>query len=79
MTGDAAVGTDTLRHIESVRGTNFADTYVATGLGRRGANIVTSADLGTLNEFEGLGGNDTITGSGDTRDILSERDRRCHG
>ena len=33
VTGDAAIGTDTLRSIESVRGTNFADTYVATGFG----------------------------------------------
>ena len=29
--GDASIGTDTLISIESVRGTNFADTYVATG------------------------------------------------
>ena len=31
VTGDASVGTDTLRSIEVVRGTNFADTYDATG------------------------------------------------
>jgi Ca2+-binding RTX toxin-like protein len=63
VTGDAAVGSDTLRQVESVRGTNFADTYIATGFGS-GANV---GSLGTLNEFEGLGGNDVITGSGDTR------------
>ena len=64
VTGDAAVGTDTLIAIESVRGTNFADTYVATGF------TGGSADLGpgvTFNEFEGMGGNDTITGNGNTR------------
>jgi hypothetical protein len=63
VTGDAAIGADTLRQVESVRGTNFADTYIATGFGS-GANV---GSLGTLNEFEGLGGNDVITGSGDTR------------
>ena len=31
VTGDASIGTDTLISIESVRGTNFNDTYVATG------------------------------------------------
>src|SRR5437016_4618913 len=31
VTGDAAVGTDTLRSIEGVRGTAFADTFDATG------------------------------------------------
>ena len=63
VTGDAAVGTDTLQAIKSVRGTNFADSYVATGFGS-GANI---GSLGSLNEFEGMGGDDVITGSGDTR------------
>ena len=29
--GDASIGTDTLIHIESIRGTNFADTFNATG------------------------------------------------
>ena len=29
--GDASVGSDTLRSIEAVRGTNFADSYDATG------------------------------------------------
>jgi hypothetical protein len=31
VTGDATVGTDTIRHVEAVRGTNFADTYNAVG------------------------------------------------
>src|SRR5262249_17504162 len=63
--GDASVGTDTLTGIERIRGSNFADTYVATGF-----NEGTSPALATLpmfNEFEGMGGNDTITGNGFTR------------
>jgi hypothetical protein len=31
VTGDARVGTDTLRSVEGVRGTDFADTFDATG------------------------------------------------
>ena len=68
--GDLSVGHDTLRSIEAVRGTNFADTYDATGFtasstnaGSAGVNNVGAA----FNEFEGLGGNDTITGNGNTR------------
>ncbi|PPQ19123.1 hypothetical protein CV770_12515 [Bradyrhizobium sp. AC87j1] len=64
VTGDAAIGTDTLRSIEAIRGTGFADTYVATNFGVSGANV---GDFGTLNEFEGMAGNDTITGNGNTR------------
>ena len=37
VTGDGSVGTDTLLSIEGVQGTNFADTYVATGFGDAGA------------------------------------------
>jgi VCBS repeat-containing protein len=64
VTGDAGVGTDTLISIESVRGTNFADTYVATGFA--GASTDTGLPA-TFNEFEGGGGNDVITGNGETR------------
>ena len=53
-TATAGVGTDTLVNIEAVRGTNFADTYNATGF------------VG-FNQFEGALGNDTITGNGSTR------------
>jgi hypothetical protein len=53
-TATAGVGTDTLIGIEAVRGTNFNDTYNATGF------------VG-FNQFEGLGGNDDITGNGNTR------------
>jgi Ca2+-binding RTX toxin-like protein len=64
VTGNASVGTDTLRAIEFVRGSRFADTYVATGFSGSSAN---SGSSGTFNEFEGVGGNDTITGNGNTR------------
>jgi Ca2+-binding RTX toxin-like protein len=70
VTGDAAIGTDTLRSIESIRGTNFADTYVATNFGAAGfldPSVNNVGNNGTFNEIEGLGGNDTITGNGNTR------------
>jgi Ca2+-binding RTX toxin-like protein len=66
VTGDAAIGTDTLRSIESVRGTNFADTFDATGFGASSTN---AGSNGAFNEFEGMGGNDTVTGNGRTRVI----------
>ncbi|MDN4983836.1 Ig-like domain-containing protein [Bradyrhizobium sp. WYCCWR 13022] len=64
VTGDATVGTDTLRSVEAVRGTNFADTYDATGFSNNSTN---AGSLGTFNEFTGNGGDDTIIGNGNTR------------
>jgi Ca2+-binding RTX toxin-like protein len=64
VTGDTAIGTDTLRSMEAIRGTNFADAYVATNFGVSGANI---GSFGSFNEFEGMGGNDSIIGNGNTR------------
>jgi hypothetical protein len=61
----AGVGTDILSGVERIRGSSFADTYIATGF-----NAGTSPQPGTsplFNEFEGMGGNDTITGNGHTR------------
>ena len=69
VTGDATVGTDTLRSIEFVRGTNFADTYSATGFSPTSLN---AGSNGTFNEFEGVGGNDSITGNGNTRVSYSQ-------
>lgn len=66
--GDASNGTDTLRSIEGIQGTNFADTYDATGYGVTGANV---GNNGTFNQFEGLGGDDIITGNGNTRLIFA--------
>jgi hypothetical protein len=69
VVGDASSGTDTLRSIEGIQGTNFNDTYDATGFGVSGALNV--GNNGTFNQFEGVGGNDTITGNGNTRIIYS--------
>ncbi|MBR1125405.1 VCBS repeat-containing protein [Bradyrhizobium lablabi] len=66
VTGDATVGTDTLRDIEAVRGTSFADLFDATGYGASGALNVSSS-MGSFNDFAGAGGNDTIIGNGNTR------------
>ncbi len=65
--GDATVGTDTLRSIEAVRGTDFADTFDATGFTATSTN---AGSLGTLNQFEGMGGDDTIVGNGNTRIVF---------
>ena len=64
VTGDAAVGNDTLRSIEGARGTSLADTYDATGFGPGSTN---AGSNGAGNDFEGFGGDDTIIGNGNTR------------
>ncbi len=48
VTGDASVGTDTLRGVEGVRGTQFADTYNAVGFNAGSAN---AGSLGRLQQF----------------------------
>jgi hypothetical protein len=55
---------DTLRSIEAVRGTGFNDIYDATGFSGSSAN---AGSNGTFNQFEGMAGDDTITGNGNTR------------
>jgi Ca2+-binding RTX toxin-like protein len=69
VTGDASVGTDTLRSIEAIQGTGFADVYSAVGFGLAGA--VNVGNNGTFNQFEGLGGDDVVTGNGNTRLIYA--------
>ena len=65
LTGDPAfTGTDTLRGIEAIRGSHLDDWYDATGFSGSSAN---AGWFGTLNEFEGLAGDDTIIGNGSTR------------
>ena len=64
VSGDASIGTDTLRSIEAVRGTSFNDTYDATGFSGSSANAGSS---GTFNQFEGMAGDDSVTGNGNTR------------
>ena len=48
---DGLGGTDTLRSIEAVRGSEFDD-------------VLTGSDTGAFESFEGMGGNDTIDGLG---------------
>ena len=70
VTSDAAIGTDTLRSVEGIRGTNFADTYNATNFGAAGfldAFVNNVGSFGSFNEFEGMNGNDSIVGNGNTR------------
>ena len=62
----AVVGTDTLRSIESVRGSNSADTYNAVGFAFNSTNGGGS-DQGNFNEFEGMAGDDVVVGNGNTR------------
>jgi len=53
-----------------VRGTDFADTYDATGFTATSTNAGSAGvnpSGAAFNEFEGLGGDDTITGNGNTR------------
>jgi Ca2+-binding RTX toxin-like protein len=65
VTGDPVLtGTDTLRGIEAIRGSHLADLYDATDFSGSSTNAGWN---GTLNEFEGLAGNDTIIGNGSTR------------
>ena len=56
----AGVGTDTLTGIEGIVGTNFADTFDAHWFQRLTGTPGTPIGF---NEFEGMGGNDTITGT----------------
>ena len=63
---------DTIRYgrSSSIIGTNFADTYDATGFTASSTNAGSAGVNGAgaaFNEFEGAGGNDTIIGNGNTR------------
>ena len=73
VVGDISSGHDTLRSIEAVQGTNFADTYNATNFGAAGLDpsLFNVGNNGTFNQFEGLGGDDAITGNGNTRIIFA--------
>ncbi|HMO47928.1 MAG TPA: calcium-binding protein [Rubrivivax sp.] len=61
---DGTSGTDTLRQIELITGTNFADTYDATGYGASSINRNSSGE--TYNLFNPMAGDDTIIGNGAT-------------
>lgn len=62
VTGDET-GTDTLRSVEAVAGSDFDDIYDARGFGGTSRN---DGSWGTYNVFEGRGGDDEIWGNGDT-------------
>ena len=63
----AGVGTDTLRSIEQIRGSNFADQISAAGFGTTGPNAPSPDKISFANNFiEGMAGDDTITGNGRT-------------
>jgi Ca2+-binding RTX toxin-like protein len=64
VSGDASIGVDTLRSVEGIRGTSFADTYDASNFG---AASINAGSFATFNEFEGMDGTDAIFGNGNTR------------
>jgi Ca2+-binding RTX toxin-like protein len=55
----AGVGTDTLSHIEYVRGGQFGDVFTV--------GVSFQSSFSNKLDVEGLGGNDVITGNGETR------------
>ena len=63
VTGNTSIGTDTLRSIESIRGTVFDDIFDATGFSGSSTN---AGSNGNSNSFEGMDGDDQITGNGST-------------
>lgn len=68
--GDASIGNDTLRSVEGIQGTSFADTFTAVGFTATSTNAGSAGVNGSgaaFNQFEGLGGNDSVTGNGNTR------------
>lgn len=65
VNGDASIGNDTLRSIETISGTRFNDVYDATGFDGFSTN---AGDLGPWNQYlSGQGGNDTIIGNHNTQ------------
>src|SRR4029078_11814363 len=64
VTGDPSIGTDFLTEVASCGGSNFAYTYVAYGFNGASSDLPNGT---SFNEFEGMGGNDSITGNGNTR------------
>jgi Ca2+-binding RTX toxin-like protein len=60
----AAVGSDTLRQIESIVGTAYADRYDASGYG--GAGVNRNSDGDDANLYNPQAGNDTVIGNGST-------------
>jgi len=61
---DGVSGTDTLRQIELITGTNFTDTFDATDYGATSTNRNSFGQ--TYNLYNPLAGDDTVIGNGDT-------------
>jgi len=66
VVGDASVGSDTLVFVESVIGSNFNDTFVADNS--------FAGQYGNFNNFQGMDGDDIITGNDRTRTDYSLAD-----
>ena len=64
VSGDLSVGNDTLLGVEIIQGTDYADSYTATGFA---SPSLPGGIFSSFNAFEGRGGNDAITGNGGTR------------
>ena len=73
VTGDLSNGTDTLRGIEGVQGTNFDDSFRCDRVRQPPTTSMPCSynvgNIGKYNQFEGMGGDDSITGNGNTRVI----------
>lgn len=70
VVGGIDTGSDTLRSVEAIWGTNFADSYDAStfsGSSTNAGNAGNNGAASNFNEFEGGGGDDQVTGNGNTR------------
>ena len=73
LASDSSNTGDTLRSIEAIWGTDFGDTYDASNFSPISINAgstqfsASNPAATNFNEFEGGGGNDTVTGNGSTR------------
>ena len=64
----AAIGTDTLIHVDRIIGSDFDDQFVITGTWMGGQfDAYQGSSVGQFNIIQGGAGDDTITGNGSTR------------
>ena len=71
VSSDTSVGVDTLRGIEEIRGSAFADRYDARGFSSTSVNAGGDGPMGQVNAFEGQGGDDEVIGNGYTQLLYS--------
>jgi len=67
-----SVGSDTLRGVEYIEGSNFNDRFDATGFSRVSENAGSFGWQGLTNWYEPGGGNDTVIGNGLTRLVFDD-------